>query len=213
MKKAIVLGIAALFLTGTASAAVIEIPAMTVTHSWIDMDNVGPEGATTVAAINAGGVPAGNIVDITLTAPTAAPGNYGFQPGQGRGLAGNPDGSLDLWLVDNDEGPFGAMGSMFIDLGMYSTEFGFSIGDWSGPCNLRLYDGATQVGAITIDFVGSPAPHFAQSDVAFNVAEISCNPDYTSANWVVPDLYVQIPEPASLALLGLGGIALLRRRR
>lgn len=213
MRNALLITAACIALAGVASAQFVEIPAMTVAHSWIDMDLVGPAGPTTLAAVNAAGTPgAGNILGIDMAPGTAIPGTYNFQPGRGNAL-----GYVNrvLSIIAPPTGAFDALAYLGIDLGMASTEFGFSTGDWSGPFNANFFSGGSSVGSmIGINFVGSPNPHFIQMQGGgtFDRVELTALPQYPSANWVTPDLYVQIPEPAALSLLGIGALALLRRR-
>ena len=207
-----IVGVAVL-LTPLASAQIVEIPAMTVLNSWIDMDNVaGGAGPTTLADVNAAGTaPGGNILGFDMLPGTAAQGTYNFQPDRGNAL-GYLGGQLSI--IAPPAGSFDAIQFLGIDLGMASTQFGFSTGDWSGPINADLFSGGGLVGTIAMDFAGSPEPHFLemQGGGTFDRVEITCWPQYTGANWVTPDLYVQIPEPMTLSLLALGGLALLRRR-
>jgi hypothetical protein len=177
---------------GGAAAQVVEIPAMTVDHAWIDMDRVGPPGPTTVAAINAAGSPGpADILRITLTAPTSAPGIYDTQTQRGNALGGDPAGSLGLHIIGVG-GQFGSFGAMILDLGSLSTQFGFSIGDWSGPANVIVRRGGNEVGRLTgISFSGSPNPRFVESREEFDQVEVTLLPNFGVGNWVVPDLYIQ----------------------
>ena len=179
----------------TTSASVREIGRMTVDNTCIDMDNVGPTGRTTVAAVNAAGSPLpGNIANIRLTRPTAAAGVYNTQTGRGRALAARPSGNLDLWLVDPPAGAFDAFESMIIDLGTDSTQFGFSIGDWNGPANVNIYKDGMEIGHLDgISFAGSPDPHFIESTDPFDRVEITLQPQFSLGNWVVPDLCIELP--------------------
>lgn len=192
-----------LVFAGVASAQFSEIPAMTVQFSTIDFAKLSP-GPTTLPEINAIGSPPANIAAIDLPFKSgSAQGTYNTNPqlgnalgrlvGGGLGIIQPPAGLFDPFTAD-------------ITLGMMSTEFGFSFGDWNGPAIVGFYDGANFLGSFTT--TNLPPEKFVQSTVPFN--RVTLDTSTVGGNFVIPDLYVQIPEPGSLVLLG--ALALLRRR-
>lgn len=208
MRNALLITAAFIALAGVASAQFSEIPVMTVPNSHIDFDAL-PGGPTTLSAINAAGTGGGaNIAALTLPVKAAAAGVYNTNPGYGNalGLVGGglsivvpPTGAFDAFTGD-------------ITLGMNSTEFGFSLGDWTGPGTLGFFDGATSLGTFTTTtwFGAAGNSIFVKSTVPFN--RVTVDASTAGGNFVIPDLHVQIPEPAALSLLGIGALALLRRR-
>jgi len=80
--------------------SVVEIPAMTVAHSVIDMDAL-PVGPTSLAALNAAGTNGGaGIANITMTPSGAAFGGYNTNV-CGQALAASPSsGGTGLAIID-----------------------------------------------------------------------------------------------------------------
>jgi uncharacterized repeat protein (TIGR01451 family) len=185
--------------TGGSADAMSQIAAMTVPSVTMDFDLM-PAGATTVAAIQAQFPTAGvtNMVFSSCTGST--PGTYNTNP-SGRALAADPNGSLGLFLVDPPTGAFGCSDSLTIDLAGYVTEFGAQVADWDGPIDFVVYDGAAQVGLITLDTTGAPL-QFMASTVPFNRIVVTALPAYPGANYVFPTLVFaeQVQGDADLAI-------------
>lgn len=177
---------AVLALAALPAQAVSHIPSMTVGHSIIDMDAVGPVGPTTVAAINLAGTPVpGNIANITLSPTTAAPGVYNTNTTEGRALGLGPGG---LELVD-PSGPFVSFNAQ-IDLGQPSTEFGCCIADWVSSMVLDFYLGSTLVATFTsTSYSTAAAKFYAMTGGVFDRVDIRAST--TAGNWVIPCLYVE----------------------
>ena len=126
---------------GNVPEAIIEIPAMTVPSVTLDFDLMAA-GPTSVAAIQAQFPSA--MSDMAFSPCTGSiPGTYDTQP-NGRALAADPSGSLGLYLV-NPGGGFGCFDDLTVNFSQQITEFGVQIGDWIGPMNIIVYDGATNV--------------------------------------------------------------------
>lgn len=195
MKQALPLLVPAfLVMTSIATGQLTEIPAMTVPHSVIDMDNVGPAGPTSLAAINAAATPAATaIAAINLTPSTAAAGVYNANPGQGRALA--IDAAGGLILVDPPSGTFTAFNAS-IELGAPATEFGCSIGDWVSTVLFTCYSGGVAVGpALSISY-STGGIRYLQSTVPFDRVDIMASA--AAGNWVIPDLVIQESGPIAL---------------
>ena len=207
MRRIVVAAALVFAIAGVASGQFSEIPAMTVPFSTIDF-NLLPAGGTTVGQINAIGNPPGNIVAIDLPYKgTSVLGTYDTNAHLGNALGRLVGGGLGIIAPFGQFDPFTAD----ITLGMMSTEFGFSFGDWNGPAVVGFYDGANFLGSFTTSSISGAAPNkYVRSTIPFN--RVTLDTSTTGGNFVIPDLYVQIPEPASLALLGLGALALVRRR-
>lgn len=177
--------------SGAFNDAMSEIPALTAPTVTLDFDLM-PQGPTTVAAIQAA-FPNSGVTNVVHSACTgAAAGVYNFQP-NGRALAANPDGSLGLFLVDPPSGPFGCYDDVTITFAAPITQFGVQIGDWSGPINLTVFDGAANVGTLQVTTTNAPT-HLVESTVPFDSLMISAFPDNPQANYVVPTLI--FPEQA-----------------
>jgi len=209
----------------TPSGLAMEIPGMTIPNIVFDFDAL-PAGPVTVADMQTA-FPGSALANITIT-PRAATGGYNFQTGGGRALAGNTDLSGSLFLVDPPAGVFGEADDVTITLSELTTEVGFEIGDWAGPFNCNLFDGAAPVGSVQVSTVGDVRTHFVGSDIPFDTIVLTANPDNPPANWVVPTLYIaegtqvnvlEIPTLGTVGLallvLVLAGLAImmLRRRR
>jgi uncharacterized repeat protein (TIGR01451 family) len=171
--------------TGGFSEAMSQIPAMTVPAVALDFDLM-PAGATSVAAIQAQ-FPTAGIVDMVFDPCTgSSPGTYDTNPA-GRALGADPSGSLGLYLVDPPSGAFGCTDRFTITLSGLVTEFGAQVADWNGPFDYVVYDGATQVGLITVDTTGAPLI-FVESTVPFDTVVLTALPAFAAANYVFPTL-------------------------
>ncbi len=202
--------------TGGFNDAMAEIPAMTVPAIIFDFDLM-PQGPTTPGDVLAQ-FPNSAVTGMAFSQCTgSSPGNYGFQP-NGRALAANPDLSLGLYLVDPTEAPFGCFDDLTVTFSEMITEFGVQIGDWSGPMNFTVFDGAANVGTIQVNTLNAPV-HYVESTVPFDSLVISAFPDNPGANYVFPTLVfpevvaqpTPTPTPTEEAIptLGNSGIVLL----
>nr|MBC8328512.1 hypothetical protein [Planctomycetota bacterium] len=175
---------------GCSGSGVNELPGMTVPHSFIDMDVVGPAGPTTVAAINAGGTNGGaTIGNVILTASGVIQGVYNTNPnGRALGMLGG-----GLVLVDPPTGIFDAFNAR-IDLMTQSTEIGVGIGDWLGPMAFDFYRGGALVASHTSSSYSVAAPVlFFQFPGGFDRVDIY--EPIGSGNWVIPELYIEKQLP------------------
>jgi hypothetical protein len=185
MKPTLHLAALAAFTTA-AAAQITEIPAMTVDVSVIDMDTVGPPGATTIAALNAAGSNGGaQLLDIVLTASTAANGLYNTNPERGRALARSSTNTL---VLVNPLATFNAYDATIL-LEQPSTEFGIAIGDWLEGVVLDFYYQTTPVGSIVTSDYLTADPKFFQSGTPFD--EVRVTATRPEGNWVIPELHLQ----------------------
>jgi hypothetical protein len=183
---------------------VVEIPAPTVPTSFIDMDVVGPAGPTTLAAINAGGVPSpAGIANLTLTPSSAAnPGIYNTLPSCVRGLGLDYPGGTGLVLVDAPSGQFTSFNAR-IDLGGQSTQFGVGIGDWVSTMVLEFYSGPTLLTSFTSSSYSTcNRKVFQMSGGTFDRVDLRAST--TGGNWVITELVVEPGCAGSYSIAGTG---------
>ena len=191
--------IGAALLAAPLAAQFTEIPQMNpATTAFIDMDNVGPAGPTTVTAINAAGTPfPANISNITLQPSGAAAGVYNTNPQLGRALALDT-AAVGLELIDPPSGAFTAFNAT-IDFAGPSTEFGFEVGDWNGPMVLDFKSAGTSVGQITSSgFNGTGEKYFrAPCGTFFDSVDITAST--AAGNWVITSLAIQVASGGPIA--------------
>lgn len=194
-------------------------------NTVMDFDQL-TSGATSVGAIQTA-FPGSTLANLVFTT-RAGTGTYDFQTGGGQALAANSDGSGALAIVPIG-GAFGNSDVLTVTFSEQVYEFGFEVGDWSGPFNVAVSDGGNPAGSLQISTIGSSGPFFIASDVPFDSLTLTALPDNPAANWVVPSIHVcnityvppvtqEIPTLgtiglAALALLLIGASALLIRRR
>ena len=189
----------------TAGLAQTVIPAMTVPSVQVDFESMAL-GRTDVAAINAAH-PGANLGRITGVEPLAAVGNYSVGFALGRALALDPSGNGGLFIVDPGD-DFGGGNGYSFSLGMVSTQIGLSIADFNGNKNVDFFLGGALVGNALVSGLNGPVVTFYELRGGFDRVEITGTPNY-----VIPEIWVQIPAPSALALLSMGGLVLARRRR
>jgi len=140
--------------------------------------------------------------------------------GQGAGRGNNPDG---LWISDGD-GVF--KGDPSVDI-VFDPVFGatlmsFAI-DVAGhvPVTLRVLDMSSNVlldvsVTLTDGALTDPGTYASYSVTSSNgISGFSFIPEISQVegNTGIDNVSVTIPEPATILLLGLGGLAVLRKRR
>jgi hypothetical protein len=187
-----------------AAQTIAEIPAPTVPTSFIDMDVVGPAGPTTLAAINAAGVPSpAGLANITLSPSTAAnPGIYNTLPSCVRGLGLDYPSGVGLVLVDAPSGQFTSFHAR-IDLGGQSTEFGVGIGDWVSTLVLEFYSGSTLLTSFTSSSYSTcNRKIFQMRGGIFDRVDIRASS--AAGNWVITELVVEPGCAGSYAIAGTG---------
>jgi hypothetical protein len=205
----------------------VPIGAMTIPNIEMDFDTL-PAGPTSVAAIRAA-FPGSTLTNITLNT-RAGSGTYNFQAGSGNAIGANPDNSGNLAVIAVN-GSFQNMNSVVIQLSQPTTEFGFGIGDWSGPFNVTVFAGANLVSTLQVSTTnggtaGSPgSSHFIQETTLFDRIELTALPNNPSANWVIhflavpalvlPSSVTSIPTLSDWGiwlLVGLFGLVIVLRR-
>ena len=70
--------------------------------------------------------------------------------------------------------------------------------------------GDMQVGATTVT---DPNPVFQINDTSFTLTNVDAGTESGGIGFMTFNITATVPEPSSAALLGLGGLALLLRRR
>ena len=173
------------------AATVLEIPAMTVPHSVIDMDSL-PLGQTSLAALNAAGSNGGSdLIGMTLVPNTAAVGVYNTNV-CGYALAAEPgSGGTNPAIIDaSGAATFDAM-DITLDLGGDSTEFGLLIADWVSTGFLTFYSGGVPVASITTSPFSSACGElfFQMTGGTFDQVEIKVS--NTVGNWCVPQMAIE----------------------
>ena len=187
-------------------AQAVEIPALTILSTRVDADrlNAGSAGATTLAAIRAAGVPfVAEIEAFTLAPSTADQGFYNWNIEGGNGIGLSPTGQLSTIPPLSFFNAF----NVTIDLELPSTEFGFSVGDWSGGMDLEFR--LTADNSLVATHHTSPfttiATKFFQTTAPFD--RIVIKADSETANWVLTDLHIAASEPFFSFGQGCPGIA------
>lgn len=167
------------------AAQISQIAAMTVPHSFVDMDTVGPAGPTTLPALIIAGTNGGApMLGITLTPSTAAAGVYNTNVTLGRALGFD---GVGLALID-PSGSFVSFNAQ-IDLALPSTEFGIAIADWVSTMVLDFSLFGAPVGTITSSSYSTANAKFFRSTMPFD--RVNVRASTTGGNWVIPELYIQ----------------------
>lgn len=162
-----------------------------------------------------------------LTVPNPTGSTQGFATNTGMGVtplaggdvgggAGSPLSGMVLhrfnadWLVENGDPVF------VITFASAITDFSLDFGGVSTPasCGIYAYSGGTQVASAN----GTAGANFTLSLTGLTgVTQIAVTPgdfnDWVGVDNVNYTLAATTPEPASFAILGLGAVALLRRRK
>jgi hypothetical protein len=232
--------LAATVLSLPAMAQIQEIPTMTVGASILDFDatSLGPAGvpggtlATSLAALRAAGTGGGApITAITMTASSAPNGVYNTNlPFAGEtdppGInSSGPNPPINLgralgWNAANPSAPLLLINALAtysayncrIDLDAPVTQFGISIGDWLGSMVLTFRYQGSPVGSILTSRYDTSAPKFFSAPGFFDSVQISADPLYPSANWVIPRLYLENDGswfPFGTGCQGTAGIPLM----
>lgn len=184
------------------SAQVVQIPAMTIASTRFDADSLAT-GNTTLNAIRAAGSPyVAQIASLTLTPNSAVQGFYNWNVEGGKGLARNTTtGALAAIEPNNLFNAFDAT----IDLQVLGTQFGFSVGDWSGGMNveLRLRSDDSLVARFTTPPFTTAAPQFFQSTLPFD--RVVLRADSAEGNWLLTEFSIAANLPWESVGTGCAG--------
>ncbi len=202
MRTVLALGV----LSAPLCAQAVEIPALTILSTRVDADrlNAGSAGTTTLAAIRAAGVPfVAEINAFTLTPNTAEQGFYNWNIDGGNGIGLSPTGQISTIPPLSFFNAF----DVTIDLELPSTEFGFSVGDWSGGMDLEFRRTADDslVATHHTSLFTTTATKFFQTTEPFD--RIVIKADSETANWVLTDLHIAASEPFLAFGQGCPGVA------
>ena len=180
----------ATLLSTAALAQTSEIPAMTVSFSFIDMDDLTP-GTVTLQDIRDAGSNGGAPIDaISLNPNTnSSPGFYNVNTERGRALALDQNGALAIINPQQFFSPF----DMQVDLQVTATEFGIEVGDWIGEMIIEFYYQSQLLGSVQSTAFPVAQAKFFSSAGAFDTVIVRANT--AQANWVAPALYIQNATP------------------
>jgi hypothetical protein len=168
--RLILSGLAACALAAPTLAQTISaIPQLTVPHSILDVDDVGPAGPTALLALRLAGSPCSvGLANLSFASASVTTDAYNLYTTRGRGLGWNGTG---LALIDAN-GAFHS-GDLRIDLSTPCTEIGFGLGDYSGSLILDFYRGANLLSTFsTSAFNGAPLQRFRMSGNTFDRVEL-----------------------------------------
>lgn len=174
------------------SAQVVQIPAMTIPSTRVDVDSL-PAGATTLTAIRRAGSPYGaQIAALTLTANSAAQGFYNWNTQGGEGLARDP---VTNALAVIAPGSFFNAFDATIDLQVEGNEFGFSVGDWSGGMivQFRRRSDNSLVAQFATSLFTSTAVKFFRSTQPFD--RVVLRADSADGNWLLTEFHIASNVP------------------
>jgi hypothetical protein len=191
MRHVLALGV----LSASLCAQAVEISSLSIVSTRVDADrlNNGAAGATTLQAIRAAGAPyVAQISAFTLTPNTAAQGYYNWNIEGGTGIGLSPTTNQ---LATIPTASFFNAFDLTIDFELETTEFGFSVGDWSGGMDIEFRRAADNslVATHRTSLFTTVATKFFQTAVEFDRVVIKA--DSETANWVLTDLHVPSSEP------------------
>ncbi len=191
MRTVLALGV----LSASLCAQAVEISSLTIVSTRVDADrlNNGAAGATTLQAIRAAGAPyVAQISAFTLTPNTAAQGYYNWNIEGGTGIGLSPTTNQ---LATIPTASFFNAFDLTIDFELETTEFGFSVGDWSGGMDIEFRRAADNslVATHRTSLFTTVATKFFRTTNEFDRVVIKA--DSETANWVLTDLHVPSSEP------------------
>lgn len=174
------------------SPQVVTLEEMTVPYIEMDFDEM-PLGSTSVAEIQAT-FPGSALDSISVTVYDGETGEYNTQVLSGRAL-GVIDFEGTLGIISPDAGVFQSFSQMTVSFSEPISEFGFGIGDWSGPFTASVYRDGLLIASEDFDTFttsttdGPGSVHYIQEATGFNQVVLSPPEDVRLvANWVVPFL-------------------------
>lgn len=207
MKAVSSVAVAALLSTA-ALAQTSEIPAMTVSFSFIDMDDLTP-GPVTLQELRDAGSNGGAPIEALTLIPnvSSSAGFYNVNTERDRALALDPNGTMAAVNPMQFYSPF----DMQIDLQVTATEFGIEVGDWIGEMILEFYYQGMLLGSTQSTPFPVAQAKFFSSASAFDRVVVRANT--AQANWVAPGIYIQNAtpwEPFGQGCPGSNGIPMLQ---